>query len=319
MHLLLLSGGVRLVLVTLQLILVKRVICRRASLAVLLVFSLLPDSAAAGSLASKIFTCDAEYLGPSAVGWCQRGAFFGPVHLGTGVYAAVDGPFYGLLQVGLIARQGLTRTRWKTKYTDKTARIKYGYHKPWSPVEGQPFYGLGQIGGFVSASDFHGAFQLSLWSMAASFKGITQVGVILTKARSFGGVLQFGLYARGDRFRGALQLGGTMANADDEFHGGIQIAPIWTRVGKFRGGLQLSALIAQSDDFVGLATIGGVCNFGGKIKGAQLGIYNSADHVTGVQIGLVNRTKKLKGLQLGVVNLAGNGFLPVFVGFNAAF
>ena len=86
---------------------------------------------------------------------------------------------------------------WTWSVPSLPTKTTYGYHKPWTPVGGQPFVGLGQIGGFVSASDLYGAFQFSLWSMAASFNGVTQVGVILTKARSFNGFFQFGLYARG--------------------------------------------------------------------------------------------------------------------------
>jgi hypothetical protein len=56
----------------------------------------------------------------------------------------------------------------------------------------------------------------------------------------------------------------------------------------------------------------------GSSVGAELGLVNYATRIEGVQIGLVNVTEHLRGVQIGLVNVAKNGFLPVFVLFNAA-
>lgn len=55
-----------------------------------------------------------------------------------------------------------------------------------------------------------------------------------------------------------------------------------------------------------------------EIHGADIGAVNYAARVDGVQIGLVNVAEHLHGVQIGLVNVAPNGFLPVFVLFNAA-
>jgi hypothetical protein len=63
----------------------------------------------------------------------------------------------------------------------------------------------------------------------------------------------------------------------------------------------------------------GVVNFyDGPSVGAELGLVNYATAIEGVQFGLVNVTEHLHGVQIGLVNVARNGFLPVFVLFNAA-
>jgi hypothetical protein len=51
---------------------------------------------------------------------------------------------------------------------------------------------------------------------------------------------------------------------------------------------------------------------------SELGIVNYASRIEGVQFGLVNVTEHLHGVQIGLVNVARNGFLPVFLIFNAA-
>jgi hypothetical protein len=38
----------------------------------------------------------------------------------------------------------------------------------------------------------------------------------------------------------------------------------------------------------------------------------------GAELGFVNYAKRIEGVQIGLVNVAKNGFLPVFVIFNAA-
>lgn len=56
----------------------------------------------------------------------------------------------------------------------------------------------------------------------------------------------------------------------------------------------------------------------GQFVGAELGLVNYAPRVEGIQLGVVNVTDHLHGVQIGLVNVATNGFLPVFVIFNAA-
>ena len=75
-------------------------------------------------------------------------------------------------------------------------------------------------------------------------------------------------------------------------------------------------------NYVESPSIGGRLGFANislaEMVGADLGAVNYAARVEGVQIGFVNVTEHLHGVQIGLVNVAPNGFLPVFVLFNAA-
>jgi hypothetical protein len=75
-------------------------------------------------------------------------------------------------------------------------------------------------------------------------------------------------------------------------------------------------------NYVESPSIGGRVGFANialaEMHGADLGVVNYAARVEGVQIGFVNVTEHLHGVQIGIVNVAPNGFLPVFVLFNAA-
>ena len=67
----------------------------------------------------------------------------------------------------------------------------------------------------------------------------------------------------------------------------------------------------------------GVVNYlggdGAGGTGLQWGFVNYSPRIRGVQLGLVNITDNLNGMQFGLINIAKNGFLPVFVFFNANF
>jgi hypothetical protein len=82
-------------------------------------------------------------------------------------------------------------------------------------------------------------------------------------------------------------------------------------------GAQLGAVNYARDGATG-AGFGIVNAYEGASVGAQLGLVNYASRIEGVQFGLVNVTDHLHGVQIGLVNVARNGFLPVFVIFNAA-
>jgi hypothetical protein len=82
-------------------------------------------------------------------------------------------------------------------------------------------------------------------------------------------------------------------------------------------GAQFGAVNYARDGATG-AGFGLVNAYEGASVGAQLGVVNYASRIEGVQFGLVNVTDHLHGVQIGLVNVARNGFLPVFVIFNAA-
>jgi hypothetical protein len=82
-------------------------------------------------------------------------------------------------------------------------------------------------------------------------------------------------------------------------------------------GAQLGAVNVAQSGGAG-AALGFVNVSRGPTVGAELGIVNYASRIEGVQFGLVNVTEHLHGVQIGLVNVASNGFLPVFVIFNAA-
>jgi hypothetical protein len=91
---------------------------------------------------------------------------------------------------------------------------------------------------------------------------------------------------------------------------------IVNRVGSLQG-VQFGAVNYARDGASG-AGFAAVNVYEGPSVGAMLGLVNYASRIEGVQLGVVNVTDHLHGVQIGLVNVASNGFLPVFVIFNAA-
>lgn len=82
-------------------------------------------------------------------------------------------------------------------------------------------------------------------------------------------------------------------------------------------GAQLGALNYVEESSVGGRL--GIVNVAlAEVRGADVGAVNYARRVEGVQLGFVNVAEHLHGVQVGLINVALNGFLPVFVVFNAA-
>jgi len=82
-------------------------------------------------------------------------------------------------------------------------------------------------------------------------------------------------------------------------------------------GAQFGAVNYARDGALG-ASFGIVNVAEGPSEGLELGFVNYASRFEGVQFGIVNVTEHLHGVQVGLVNVARNGFVPVFVIFNAA-
>jgi hypothetical protein len=82
-------------------------------------------------------------------------------------------------------------------------------------------------------------------------------------------------------------------------------------------GAQFGAVNYARDGAMG-ASFGLVNVAEGPSEGLELGLVNYASRFEGVQFGIVNVTEHLHGVQIGLVNVARNGFVPVFVIFNAA-
>lgn len=112
---------------------------------------------------------------------------------------------------------------------------------------------------------------------------------------------------------------------------GYQNDWLWGSVAGEMQGVQMSAInVAGSLQGAQLGAVnyarGGATGVGlglvnvteGQLEGAELGFVNYAPRVEGFQLGVVNVTSHLHGVQIGLVNVATNGFLPVFVIFNAA-
>jgi hypothetical protein len=56
---------------------------------------------ATGGTAEQVFTCDAGYRGPAALGWCNQGSFVGPVYIGALGATISDEDVVTLAQAGL--------------------------------------------------------------------------------------------------------------------------------------------------------------------------------------------------------------------------
>jgi hypothetical protein len=184
-------------------------------------------------------------------------------------------------------------------------------------------------------SDPHGAapFQLSLWDSvqvidrSRSIHGLrlalpygsnwdvhgVDIGFVNRTEHDFEGA-QLSLAGFVDGHMKGLQYNWLVSSVGGEVQG-VQFGVVNT-AGSLEGA-QFGAVNHASGGANG-AAFGLVNVYEGASVGAELGIVNYASRIEGVQIGLVNVTDHLHGVQIGLVNVARNGFLPVFVIFNAA-
>jgi len=249
--------------------------------------------------ADKVFLCVKGYNGPSFLGWCKDGSYYGPIHFGNIGFVKSDS-FYGAIQVGVVTEVG------------------------------EDFYGVAQIGVASLANNFKGGAQINLISGAKDFSGFIQIGGILSGSMSsFKGFLQFGgLSSLTGVFRGFMQISSIYSNAD-HFMGGFQIGAISfiglgikNEEGKdnkdngFYGAFQIGAILSASSTFKGVSQISTV-NYSENHFGGQIGVYNHSKKIRGFQIGVVNYAKELYGIQIGLINIAKNGFLPFMPIINA--
>lgn len=176
-------------------------------------------------------------------------------------------------------------------------------------------------------------FQLSLWDSVQ----------IIDRSRPIHGLRLALPYARNWDMKGADI--GIVNRTDHDLHGaqfsfvglvdgqmqGLQYNWLLSSVGGETQGAQFG--IVNTTGTLEGAQFGGVnyardgasgASFGlvnvaeGPSQGLELGLVNYASRFEGVQFGIVNVTEHLHGVQIGLVNVARNGFVPVFVIFNAA-
>lgn len=176
-------------------------------------------------------------------------------------------------------------------------------------------------------------FQLTLWDSVQvidATRSIHGVRLALPYGRNwnvYGADIGFVNRVDHDLVGGQLSLAG-MVDGDMKgfqnnlFYGsvggemqGVQMSAV-NSAGSFRGA-QFGAVNYARDGANG-AGFALVNVYEGPSVGSALGLVNYAPRVEGVQIGVVNVTDHLRGVQIGLVNVATNGFLPVFVIFNAA-
>jgi hypothetical protein len=124
--------------------------------------------------------------------------------------------------------------------------------------------------------------------------------------------LSLGGYVEGD-LKG-LQYNWLLAIVEEDVVGAQ--SAFYTSAGALRGA-QLGLVNRVAQEAVG-ARLALVNVSETRTFGAELGLVNYARSLEGLQLGLVNVTDDLRGVQIGLVNVAKNGFLPVFVLFNAA-
>ncbi|MEO8178039.1 MAG: hypothetical protein ABI895_04325 [Deltaproteobacteria bacterium] len=177
------------------------------------------------------------------------------------------------------------------------------------------------------------AFQLSLWdsvqvtASARSIHGLrltlpygrnwdvqgVDIGIVSRTNQDLEGA-QFSVVGLVDRHMKGLQYNWLLSSVGGEAQG-AQFGVVNT-AGALQGA-QFGAVNYTRERATG-ASFAFVNVHEGSSVGAELGIVNYASRIEGVQFGLVNVTEHLHGVQIGLVNVARNGFLPVFVIFNAA-
>lgn len=177
------------------------------------------------------------------------------------------------------------------------------------------------------------AFQLSLWESVQivdrqrSVHGL-RLALPYGRNRNLEGV-DLGIVTRLDGDLAGAQLG--VAGIVDGSVTGVQFNWLLSTAGGAVHGLQWSAVnMARSYEGAQLGVVNyvdgksvggrfGLANISlAEVRGADFGVVNYAARVEGVQLGFVNITEHLHGVQIGLINVAPNGFLPVFVIFNAA-
>ena len=199
-----------------------------------------------GSTSERFFTCHASSEGPSAVGWCYRGSFYGIAHLGSIAYARTDRDVWGLAQVGGFTSVGGTFVG--------VAQVSLSYNKT------NTFKGLASVAPYNKIDHFRGLVQGGVYNRNKSFKGVVQcLGYALPAGvnwveQDFAGLLQAGLYNH---------VGGRMYGIQG---GGVN------RAGKVYG-LQV-AIYNKAEELRGLQI--GIVNYAKVLRGLQVGLVNIA-------------------------------------------
>jgi len=177
------------------------------------------------------------------------------------------------------------------------------------------------------------AFQLSLWESVQIVdreRSVHGLRLVLPygRNRDLHGV-DLGLVGRLDGDLEGFQL--NVAGIVDGSVKGFQANWLLSTAGGRVQGLQWSGVNMAGSfegaqlgllNYVESSSVGGrfaIANIAlAELRGADIGAVNYAARVEGVQIGFVNIAEHLHGVQIGLINVALNGFLPVFVLFNAA-
>jgi len=177
------------------------------------------------------------------------------------------------------------------------------------------------------------AFQLSLWESVQIVdreRSVHGLRLVLPygRNRDLHGV-DLGLVGRLDGDLEGFQL--NVAGIVDGSVKGFQANWLLSTAGGRVQGLQWSGVNMAGSfegaqlgllNYVESSSVGGrfaIANIAlAELRGADIGAVNYAARVEGVQIGFVNIAEHLHGVQIGLINVARNGFLPVFVLFNAA-
>lgn len=252
------------------------------------------------STADKVFFCEEGYTGPSLIGWCEEGSYYGLIHFGNIGYVKTK-YFYGFAQIGVVT---VAEKDFRGAIQLSLASMTENY------------YGMFQIGalGAVAIKDFAGVLQFGgLASIAlGKFKGFAQFGSVGAVALDFEGFLLFGgLFSGTDIFKGGLQISllnmAGLGTKDKDEESDSEKQPE-SELG-FYGAFQIGGILNITTTFKGASQIGTV-NYSENHFGGQIGVYNHSEEIRGFQIGGINYAEKLYGVQIGLVNIAKNGFLP---------
>lgn len=283
----------------------------------------LPDNEPSMTKWKRRLRCSETSNGVALLGWCKKGSYYGPLHVGSIVYARVDRSFYGAAQVGVFT----------SVEEDFWGALQIGaiYNRTKS------FQGIISFGIYNHIERFRGVWHAGIYNKTNKFQGLFQAFPLLyvpvpaafnEVETDFQGLLQAAAYNWVKRDLLGIQLGGF--NRVGRNAKGLQLGLFnlvehdsWTlpQLGAFNwvqgsaGGLQIGGYNLVKGNMRGVQF--GVANrTREEIAGVQLGLYNRAKIVSGVQLGVVNRTEKLNGVQIGVANIATRNGMPFFVGIN---
>lgn len=188
-----------------------------------------------------------------------------------------------------------------------------------------------QVGGIFNElrGDLRGVQVAGIYNHSGDTLSGLQVGGIVNRARhSEGAASQISGIANYSRSGTVLlQIGGIYNELDGNIQG-LQVGGLFNRISDTLSGVQVAGMVNRTRHVFGAALqvaglsnhiqsgtlslqVAGIANTADSVDGIQVAcIVNRARKVRGLQLGLFNSAKELQGLQIGLINRSGRRVLP---------